>query len=262
MFLSCGRLIGVSRGTMTRRRRSFSITSAARSIRLRESPCATAAMVFIEHGTIAMPRQPWLPLAIVAPRSRLLCTLIVPADTPSPYFALRNGSRFSIVAWSPSSSRSRRRPYSETISSTCRPRSSSAASVRVAYIAPLAPVTPSATASRGRGESALPGAIECDHQRDEIQDADVSVQIERALDLREIVGAHERLLVDEHRGHGRHAGQIDRAERRDERQRKATRDGRRVHQARDRERCGHAEAHGDRAQAVRAIELEILARVQ
>ena len=31
-----------------------------------------AAIVFIEHGTMAMPPHRWLPLAIVAPRSRLL----------------------------------------------------------------------------------------------------------------------------------------------------------------------------------------------
>ena len=33
--------------------------------------------------------------------------------------------------------------------------------------------------------------------REQIEDADVAVQIERALDLRQIVGAHQRLLVDE-----------------------------------------------------------------
>ena len=55
------------------------MTSAARSTRLRDSPCATPASVFIEHGTIAIPQQPWLPLAIVAPRSRLLCSVMLPA---------------------------------------------------------------------------------------------------------------------------------------------------------------------------------------
>ena len=67
------------------------MTSAARSIRLRDRPCATPASVFIEHGTIAMPLQPWLPLAIVAPRSRLLWTVSEPAATSSPYFSVRNG---------------------------------------------------------------------------------------------------------------------------------------------------------------------------
>jgi hypothetical protein len=58
MFFSCGRLIGVSRGTITSGLRSFSITSAARSIRFRDNPWATPASVFIEQGTIAMPLQP------------------------------------------------------------------------------------------------------------------------------------------------------------------------------------------------------------
>ena len=53
MFLSCGRLIGVSRGTMiSSGRRSLSMTSAARSTSVRERPCAIAAIVFIEQGTI------------------------------------------------------------------------------------------------------------------------------------------------------------------------------------------------------------------
>ena len=39
------------------------------------------ASVFIEHGTIAIAEQPWLPLAIVAPRSRLLSSVNEPALT-------------------------------------------------------------------------------------------------------------------------------------------------------------------------------------
>ena len=75
MLRSCGRLIGVSRGTMTRGRRSFSATSADRSIRLRDSPCATPASVFIEQGTITIASQGEVPLAIAAPRSRLRWTI-------------------------------------------------------------------------------------------------------------------------------------------------------------------------------------------
>ena len=41
---------------------------------------------------------------------------------------------------------------------------------------------------------------------DEIQDPDVAVEIERALDLRQIVGADERLLVHQQRGDDRDAG--------------------------------------------------------
>ncbi len=65
-------------------RRSLSMTSAARSTRLRERPCATPASVFIEHGTITIASQSWLPLAILAPRSLLLWSVYVPARTPSP----------------------------------------------------------------------------------------------------------------------------------------------------------------------------------
>ena len=75
MLRSCGRLIGVSRGTMISVRRSLSMTSAARSTRLRDRPCAMPASVFIEHGTTTIASQSWLPLAIFAPRSRLLCSV-------------------------------------------------------------------------------------------------------------------------------------------------------------------------------------------
>ena len=83
-FRSCGRLMGVSRGTTTSGRFSLSMTSAARSTRLRDSPWAMPASVFIEHGTTTIPPQRWLPLAIGAPRSRLLCTTKEPARIPSP----------------------------------------------------------------------------------------------------------------------------------------------------------------------------------
>ena len=62
---------GVNAGTVTiHRNRDLGATIASgshgcsgmaivpRSIRLRDRPCATAASVFIEHGTIAMPLHP------------------------------------------------------------------------------------------------------------------------------------------------------------------------------------------------------------
>ena len=84
MLRSCGRLMGVSRGTMMSMRRSLSITSAARSTRLRDNPCAMPASVFIEHGTTTIESQFWLPLAILAPRSLLLYSVNVPLRTLSP----------------------------------------------------------------------------------------------------------------------------------------------------------------------------------
>ena len=69
MLRRCARLSGVSRGTSTRRRRSFSTTSAAREMRSSACACATAASVFIEHGAITMPSVRNEPLAIVAAMS-------------------------------------------------------------------------------------------------------------------------------------------------------------------------------------------------
>src|SRR5437588_568072 len=83
----------------------------------------------------------------------------------------------------------------------------------------------------------------------------------RAPDLRQIVGAYERLLVREQCGHDRDTGQINRSERRHEREPDEAGDGNRVHDARDRQRRGDAESDRDRAQAVRAIELEVLTGV-
>ena len=74
MLRRCARFSGVSRTISTRRRRSLSITSAARVIRLSASPCATAASVRIEQGAITMPAQRNEPLAIAAPMSRTSCT--------------------------------------------------------------------------------------------------------------------------------------------------------------------------------------------
>ena len=62
------------RTIITRRRRSLSVTSAARVMRLSDRPWATAASVRIEQGTITMPAVWNAPLASVAPTSRMLCT--------------------------------------------------------------------------------------------------------------------------------------------------------------------------------------------
>ncbi len=71
MLRRCARFNGVSRTISTSRRRSFSVTSAARVIRLSPRPCATAASVRIEHGAITMPSQRNEPLAIAAPMSSM-----------------------------------------------------------------------------------------------------------------------------------------------------------------------------------------------
>ena len=54
-------------------------------------------------------------------------------------------------------------------------------------------------------------------QHEQIEDPHVAIQVEGAFDLREIVGADERLLIREQRRDHRDAGQIQTAERRHER---------------------------------------------
>src|SRR5436190_18522463 len=137
------------------------------------------------------------------------------------------------------------------------PRSSNAASVRVAYIAPLAPVTASAIDG-----FASAGGIQRHGEDAQIQDADVAVQIEGALDLREIVRADERLLEDEQRRHHGDAREVYRTERGDQCQRDETTDGDAVHQPRDSERTADAEADRDGTESVGTIEIEILTGVQ
>src|SRR5689334_6584277 len=112
------------------------------------------------------------------------------------------------------------------MSSTCTPRSSSAASVRVAYTAPLAPVIAIAI---DRRRSASPGAIQRHDEHDEIENPDVAVQIERALHLREIVRRYERLLVREQRGDDGDAGEVDGTEGGDECQRQEAEHRQRLH---------------------------------
>src|SRR3954470_13033244 len=93
-------------------------------------------------------------------------------------------------------------------SSRWHPRSSSAAIVRVAYTAPLAPVTAIAMLRRFTGSVDIDGCRGCC----EIQDADVAVQIKCPLDLRQIVLAHERLLVNEQNGDADHTADVNASE--------------------------------------------------
>jgi len=158
----------------------LSITSAARSVRLRERPCATPASVFIEHGTTAMPPQRWLPLAIVAPMSRLLCRVIEPARTPAPqcrrvvHHALDGRSLTQLVAQQPPSVVGHDELDRDTARQECRERPRGVDRA-------LAPVIASAIDRRASADIHRYG------QHEQIQDADVAVQIERALDLRQIV---------------------------------------------------------------------------
>jgi hypothetical protein len=71
MLRRWARLNGVSRTISSRRRRSFSVTSAARVSRLSDRPCAMAASDFIEQGATIIAAVSKLPLATQAPMSPL-----------------------------------------------------------------------------------------------------------------------------------------------------------------------------------------------
>ena len=66
----CPRCSGVSRGTSTRRRRSFRATVADRISRFSSLDNATPDSVRMEHGTTTMPSIRKDPLAGAAPTSR------------------------------------------------------------------------------------------------------------------------------------------------------------------------------------------------
>src|SRR5260370_41961867 len=101
-------------------------------------------------------------------------------------------------------------------------------------MAPLAPVTPTMT------EAARSADIQRRSEHDQVQNPDVSVEIERALHLRQVVGADERLLVREECGDDADSGEIQGPEGCDERQRKETCDCRDVHEPRNDQRLADA----------------------
>ena len=76
MLRRCARLNGVSRTIRIRRRRSLSVTSAARVSRLSPKPCAIAASVFIVQGAITIAAVSKLPLAMQAPISPGACATV------------------------------------------------------------------------------------------------------------------------------------------------------------------------------------------
>src|SRR5690349_8871100 len=129
MLRKCARLSGVSRATSTRRRRSLSITSAARVSRLSAKPFATPASVFIEHGAITMPSVRNDSLATAAPISRTLCTTSATASR-SP--RVKPSSCAAVTA-----------PDDDTMRCvSCVPSRRNAASKRTPITAPLAPEMP------------------------------------------------------------------------------------------------------------------------
>ena len=67
----CPAWSGVSRTIKTSRRRSFSMTSAARVNRFEVTPQAISDMLRIEHGAMTMPSDRNEPLAGPAPTSAM-----------------------------------------------------------------------------------------------------------------------------------------------------------------------------------------------
>src|SRR3954467_3806532 len=130
-------LRGVSRGTNTSFRPSFSVTSAARSISDLEAPTEIADSVPIEHGQTTIPAVRAEPDAGGAPPPSL--------ENPSTYDAhasIPTASRNASIASMPDSVASNRKPYFETISEIGRWAAVSAWRSRTAYGAPDAPVIP------------------------------------------------------------------------------------------------------------------------
>jgi len=132
---------GVSLGTRTRGRRSFSMQSAALSMRLPETPVATLASVPIEHGQIIIAFTRAEPLAAEAVRSSYGRLLNLPfKERPFDARAAFMVSAGLSAQSRPSSSFNRRKPVGEMMSSTSSPLERSSPMSLIPYRAPLAPV--------------------------------------------------------------------------------------------------------------------------
>ena len=152
MLRRWARFSGVSRVSSTRRRRSFSTTSAARLIRLSDSPMAMAASVRIEQGATTIPSVAKEPDAMLAPMSLTGWTWSASASTSA---RLRSSSVTTVCQPADETSRC-------VSMSGCRRRYSSR---RTPRMAPLAPVMAmmrrrGMTERRdgGKGECAAPGS--------------------------------------------------------------------------------------------------------
>ncbi len=124
---------GVSRGTRINFRRSFRVTSPARSTRERLVPPASAATVPMEQGQITIPPVLVEPDAGLAPRSSSEKEVML---DQSPPVAARSAASSAIpVSWASS-----RQPWPETMSQTGTLFRARTSISRTAYGAPEAPV--------------------------------------------------------------------------------------------------------------------------
>src|SRR5215203_5624995 len=109
---------------------------------------------------------------------------------------------------------------------------------------------------------ALPAGIDRDRGDHEIQDANVSVEVEGELHVRQIGRAHERLLIDEEARNRGNTYEVHGPEAGGKSEQRQAHDRHGVHHARDPERPRNPESDGNRLQLLPAIDVEILARIE
>src|SRR5688572_21165014 len=109
---------------------------------------------------------------------------------------------------------------------------------------------------------ALAAGINRNRGDQKIENADVSVEIEGELHVREISRADERLLIHEETGDGRNAEEIHGTETGDEPEQRQAGNGPDVHRARDPQRSRDAEPDRNRLQMLASVDVEILTRIQ
>ncbi len=133
MFSMSIRLSGISRWQITRGRRSLSVTIAARVSRFEPAPVAIAPRLVEEQGTTAIPSCRNDPDAITAPTSLLGWKITRSSNALAAGDDARLGHSSSSVGFlTPSSSNSRRWPYSLMTACTVAPLISICSSVRTA----------------------------------------------------------------------------------------------------------------------------------
>src|SRR5262245_60567896 len=248
---------GVSRGTTTRRRRSLSVTSAARSIKLDEIPFAMRPSVPVEHGTIAMPAHGNDPLETGAARFMGSKRRTLPFPSPSFSITRSNAASFSrsvLPRLSPDSSCITFSPAVEITACTSWPALVSAASRRSAYGAPLPPVIPTAKTAM---------LNECvDRNQREQRDADDTVGGEEGgVHSGEISGFDEAVLVEQQQRRTHDTDVIPRSRRQQGTHGNQAKREDSVEERSEDEAGRHTEVGRDRVTSFAPVDLHGLARV-
>src|SRR5471032_3108913 len=174
MLRRWARLNGVSRTISTRRRRSLSMTSAARVSRLSPKPCAIAASDFIVQGATTIACAAKLPLAMQAPMSPMgqACMALAASS-----------SRASPSSWCTLIT-----PEGVTTRCVSAPSSPRRSSSRTPYVAPEAPVIPTMMAAEPGVRGGATGDVKSGGQQ--------GLQLARFVHLHQDVRAADELAVD------------------------------------------------------------------